>query len=493
MQPSVPPTRIVPKGDVADADRHWQIQANDQLRKAAEYESLIIRHQNGAAVRLGDVARVRDAVENRYNAGFYNEEKAVLLVVNRQPGANIIRTIEDIRAELPALEAVSAGQCPAGCGHGSFAGVIRASLHEAERTLLIAVALVIMVVFLFLGRWRAALIPALAVPVSLVGTFAVMYLLDFSLNNLSLMALIIATGLVVDDAIVVLENISRHIENGENPLSAAFKGSQEVGFTLLSMNLSLVAVFLSILFMGGLVKQPVPRVRHHPDRGHHHLPAGVPDPDADALRPLARVGSEHEAQHPGRLRRLGGRVQERVLAFYGRSLDWALAHSRLTLITLLLTIAGNVYLFATVPKTLVPEQDTGQLIGFVRGDDGLSFQVMQPEDGCLPPTLCSRTRQSTAWPASLAAMAVSTTPSAGAPQAYRRAHGILARGDRPAARQPAEDSRCPPDADAGSRICSSVDVRGRSSDNEYVLLASELDLLKNGCPECVTDWRRCPS
>lgn len=241
-----------PKGDVADADRHWQIQANDQLRKAAQYQDLIIRYQNNAPVRLGDVAKVADSVENRYNAGFYNDEKAVLLVVNRQPGANIIQTIEDIRAELPALEAVMPASAQLDVAMDR-SPVIRASLHEAERTLLIAVALVIMVVFLFLGRWRASLIPALAVPVSLVGTFAVMYLLDFSLNNLSLMALIICTGLVVDDAIVVLENISRHIEAGEKPMAAAFKGSQEVGFTLLSMNLSLVAVFMSILFMGGIV------------------------------------------------------------------------------------------------------------------------------------------------------------------------------------------------------------------------------------------------
>ncbi|WP_443192402.1 efflux RND transporter permease subunit, partial [Pseudomonas indica] len=194
-----------PKGEVEDGQRHWQVQANDQLDRAADYAPLIIRQQNGASVRLGDVATVVDGVEDRYNSGFYNDEQAVLVVINRQAGANIIETISDIRAQLPALREVIPASVELEVAMDR-SPVIRATLHEAERTLLIAVALVILVVFAFLGRWRAALIPALAVPVSLVGTFAAMYLMDFSLNNLSLMALIIATGLVVDDAIVVLEN-----------------------------------------------------------------------------------------------------------------------------------------------------------------------------------------------------------------------------------------------------------------------------------------------
>src|SRR5690606_215709 len=243
-----------PKGAVSDDDRHWQIQANDQLDKAADYRSLVIRYQDGAALRLGDVARVSDGVEDRYNSGFYNDKEAVLVVVNRQAGANILETIGAINGLLPALREVIPASVELEVAM-ERSSVIRATLQEAERTLLIAVALVILVVFAFLGRWRAALIPALAVPVSLVGSFAAMYLLDFSLNNLSLMALIVATGLVVDDAIVVLENISRHIENGEKPLTAALKGAQEVGFTLLAMNASLVAVFLSILFMGGIVER----------------------------------------------------------------------------------------------------------------------------------------------------------------------------------------------------------------------------------------------
>lgn len=467
-----------PKGDVADADRHWQIQANDQLRKAAQYQDLIIRYQNNAPVRLGDVARVADSVENRYNSGFYNDEKAVLLVVNRQPGANIIQTIEDIRAELPALEAVMPASAQLDVAMDR-SPVIRASLHEAERTLLIAVALVIMVVFLFLGRWRASLIPALAVPVSLVGTFAVMYLLDFSLNNLSLMALIICTGLVVDDAIVVLENISRHIEAGEKPMAAAFKGSQEVGFTLLSMNLSLVAVFMSILFMGGIVGSLFGEFAVT-------LTAAILISLAVSLTltPMlcARwLKAEEEERAPGRLQQFGARVQERVLAFYGRSLEWALAHSRLTLFTLLLTIAGNFYLFATVPKNLMPEQDTGQLIGFVRGDDGLSFQVMQPKmdafrDGLLKDPAIHSVAGFIGGESGInnAFLVVRLKPIA---ERDISAREVMDRLRKELPKVPGARLMLMSDQDLqfGGR-------QGRSSENEYVLLASELSLLKEWTP-----------
>lgn len=468
-----------PKGDVADADRHWQIQANDQLRKAAQYQDLIIRYQNNAPVRLGDVAKVADSVENRYNAGFFNDDKAVLLVVNRQPGANIIQTIEDIRAELPALEAVMPASAQLDVAMDR-SPVIRASLHEAERTLLIAVALVIMVVFLFLGRWRASLIPALAVPVSLVGTFAVMYLLDFSLNNLSLMALIICTGLVVDDAIVVLENISRHIEAGEKPMAAAFKGAQEVGFTLLSMNLSLVAVFMSILFMGGIVGSLFGEFAVT-------LTAAILISLAVSLTltPMlcARwLKAEEEERAPGRLQQIGARVQERVLAFYGRSLEWALAHSRLTLFTLLLTIAGNFYLFVTVPKNLMPEQDTGQLIGFVRGDDGLSFQVMQPKmdafrDGLLKEPAIHSVAGFIGGESGInnAFLVVRLKPIAERDMSARE---VMDRLRKELPKVPGARLMLMSDQDLqfGGR-------QGRSSENEYVLLASELSLLKEWTPK----------
>ena len=313
-------------------------------------------------------------MQDRYNSGFYNDKQAVLVVVNRQSGANIIETVAGIRALLPELRSVIPASANLEVAMDR-SPVIRATLKEAEHTLLIAVVLVILVVFAFLRRWRAALIPALAVPVSLVGSFAAMYLLGFSLNNLSLMALIIATGLVVDDAIVVLENISRHIEAGETPMAAAFKGAREVGFTLLSMNVSLVAVFLSILFMGGLVER---LFREFSITLAVAIVISLvvsltltPMLCARWLKPEPK----EEAREPGRLERIGARI----VRGYERSLDWALRHSLLMLISLFATIALNVFLFVSVPKTFMPQQDTGQLMGFIRGDNGLSFQVMQPK------------------------------------------------------------------------------------------------------------------
>ncbi len=364
-----------PKGMVEDDHRHWQVAANDQLHEAADYTPLIIRYQDGAALRLGDVARVKDSVEDRYNSGFFNNEPAVLLIVNRQAGANIIETIEGIRAELPALQAILPGSVALDVAMDR-SPVIRATLHEAERTLLIAVALVILLVFLFLGKLRTAMIPALAVPVSLVGTFAVMYLAGFSLNTLSLMALILAAGLVVDDAIVVLENIARHIDDGVPPLRAAYIGTREVGFTLLSMNVSLVVVFVSILFMGGLVERLFREFSLT-------LAAAILVSllVSLTLTPMlcARWLKRHDPQHDSRLHVWSHRLHERLVGCYDRSLAWALRHRRITLLSLLATVALNVVLYVQVPKTFLPQQDTGQLTGFIRGDDGLSFQVMQPK------------------------------------------------------------------------------------------------------------------
>ena len=245
---------IRPRGTVEDGPRQWEVQVSNQLRRAEEYHSLVIRYRDGAPVRLSDVAIITDSVEDRYSMGFHNDRPAVLLMISRQPGANIIETIDAINAQLPGLRALLPADADLAVVMDRSPG-IRATLLESQKTLLIAGGLVMLVVFLFLGNPRAALIPCLAIPVSVIGTFAFMYLLGFSLNNLSLMALIVAAGLVVDDAIVVMENISRHIERGLSPLRATLKGSGEVGFTLLAMNLSLVAVFISILFMGGLVER----------------------------------------------------------------------------------------------------------------------------------------------------------------------------------------------------------------------------------------------
>ncbi|MCP6695956.1 efflux RND transporter permease subunit [Pseudomonas donghuensis] len=364
-----------PKGFIEDGQRNWQVQANDQLEKAKDYEPLVIRYQDGAVLRLSHVAKVSDAVENRYNSGFFNDQDAVLLVINRQTGANIIETVNRIKEQLPALESLMPASVKLDVAMDR-SPVIKATLKEAEHTLIIAVVLVILVVFLFLGNLRASLIPTLAVPVSLVGTFAVMYLCGFSLNNLSLMALILATGLVVDDAIVVLENISRHIDEGVPPMRAAYLGSKEVGFTLLSMNLSLVVVFVSILFMGGIV-------------GSLFREFSITLAVAILVSLLVSLTLTPmlcarwlKAQPEGeqtRLQRWSEQLNQRMMAGYGRSLDWVMRHRRLTLLSLLVTIAVNIALYVMVPKTFLPQQDTGQLIGFVRGDDGLSFQVMQPK------------------------------------------------------------------------------------------------------------------
>ena len=364
-----------PKGFVEDPNRAWQVQANDQLERASDYRPLVIRQQDGAILRLGDVARVTDGVEDRYNSGFYNRKDAVLLVVNRQAGANILETVEAIKGHLPALRSLLPANVSLDVAMDRTT-VIKATLHEAERTLLIAVVLVVLVVFLFLANGRAALIPTLAVPVSLIGTFAVMYLYGFSLNNLSLMALILATGLVVDDAIVVLENISRHIDQGMDPTEAAYKGAREVGFTLLAMNTSLVAVFLSILFMGGIVENLFREFSIT-------LAAAVVVSLVVSLTLTPMLCARWLKPRPpgaeNRLERWSNVVNRRLMAGYDRTLGWVLRHPVLTLLSLLATIVLNVALYVVVPKTFMPQQDTGQLMGYIRGDDGLSFTVMQPK------------------------------------------------------------------------------------------------------------------
>ncbi|GIZ11891.1 multidrug efflux RND transporter permease subunit [Pseudomonas sp. NCCP-436] len=478
---------LKPKGAVEDAQRRWQVQASDQLSNAAGYMPMIIRYQDGAAVRLGDVATVTDGVEDRYNSGFYNDREAVLLVINRQSGANILQTISDIRAELPMLREMIPASVELEVAMDR-SPVIRATLHEAERTLLIAVALVILVVLAFLGRWRAAMIPALAVPVSLIGSFAAMYLLDFSLNNLSLMALIIATGLVVDDAIVVLENIARHIRNGEKPLDAALKGAREVGFTLLSMNLSLVAVFVSILFMGGIVERLF---------REFSLTLAVAVLISLlvslTLTPMlcARWLRAEDEQPGGRLQQWGERLQARMLALYGRSLDWALRHSLLMLLSLLATIALNVYLFVSVPKTFMPQQDTGQLIGFIRGDDGLSFQVMQP-------------KMEVFRKAVMADPAVDSVAGfIGGNSGINNAFMIVRLKPRSERRDSAQEVinrlRVSLPKVPGGRLFLMPDQdlqiggrQGRSSENEYMLLSDDLDALRSWLPQVRETLRSLP-
>jgi multidrug efflux pump len=360
-----------PKGSVEDGERHWQVAASDQAKQASEYLPLIIAFRNGAAVRLADVAEVIDSVQDLRNAGSSNGKPSVLITLNRQPGANTIETVDRVKRLLPQLKASIPGAIDLTVVADRTV-TIRASLHEVERTLAISTALVILVVFLFLRNGRAALIPSVAVPVSLIGTFGVMYLCGYSLNNLSLMALIIATGFVVDDAIVVLENISRYIEKGMSPMEAALRGTREVGFTVLSMSLSLVAVFIPILLMGGVVGRLFREFAVT-------LSAAILISMVVSLTATPMMCSrllKREAKH-GRLYAASERAFGWVLRHYETSLAWALRHPRFIILLLLATVGLNVYLYVIVPKGFFPQQDTGRLSGSIQADQSISFQAMQ--------------------------------------------------------------------------------------------------------------------
>ncbi|MBA0167048.1 multidrug efflux RND transporter permease subunit MdtC [Pectobacterium sp. CFBP8739] len=360
-----------PLGNVENSQKSWQIRTNDELKTAAAYAPLIIHYNNGAAVRLSDVATVEDSVQNSRNAGMANAKPAILVMIRRAPDANIITTVDNIRAAMPELRASLPAEIQLDVAQDR-SPTIRASLAEVERSLVIAVALVILVVFLFLRSGRATAIPALAVPVSLIGTFAAMYLCGFSLNNLSLMALTIATGFVVDDAIVVLENISRHIEAGMKPLQASLQGVREVGFTVLSMSLSLVAVFIPLLLMDGL-----------PGRLFREFAVTLSVAIMISLlisltlTPMLCARLLHAVPKRSQPRKHGfNRVLLAMQQGYGQSLKWVLNHARWVLLLLLGTIALNIWLYISIPKTFFPEQDTGRLMGFIQADQSISFQAM---------------------------------------------------------------------------------------------------------------------
>jgi multidrug efflux pump len=363
-----------PKGFLDDGARYWQIQANDQAKTAKEYVPIIVAYRNGAAVRLGDLGRVEDSVQDLRNYGMANGKPAVLIIINRQPNANIIEVVDSIQALLPEL----AASIPAGVSLDMMmerTSTIRASLREVERTLMISVVLVILVVFLFLRNARATLIPAIAVPISLIGTFAAMYLLGYSLNNLSLMALTIATGFVVDDAIVVLENVTRHIEKGLTPMEAALKGAREVAFTVVSMSVSLVAVFIPILFMGGIIGRLFREFAVTLS-----VAIGISLVVSLSTTPMMcsrLLRSTKADKPPGRLSRWAERGFDAVLRGYERSLGWVLRFPLPMLLILFATVALNIWLYTIVPKGLFPQQDTGRLIGSVRGDQSISFQAMK--------------------------------------------------------------------------------------------------------------------
>ena len=365
-----------PKGAIETDTRHYQLYANDQGRVAADYRDLVVAYRNGAAVRLTDVGKIEDSVEDRRNLGLVNGKPGVILFIYKQPGSNVVETIKGLKAAIPQVKAALPGDIDLTVT-GDRSATIRASLAETEETLVIAVALVIFVVFLFLRSGRATLIPAVAVPISIVGTFSAMYLLNYSLDILSLMALIIATGFVVDDAIVVLENIQRHIEQGKPRVEAALLGSREVGFTVISMSLSLVAVFLPILLMGGIVGRLFQEFAVTLSLAIliSLVLSLTTTPMMCAL--LLRREASHGTARPNWLVRGLEAGFDGMLAGYERTLRIAMRHRRLVVLTLLATVGLNVYLYIIVPKGFFPEQDTGQMMGGIQADQRISFQSMK--------------------------------------------------------------------------------------------------------------------
>ena len=362
-----------PKGAIEDDDFHYQIYANDQASKASQFRDLVVAYRNGAGVKLSDIAEVVDSVEDLRNAGLANGIPAIGLTLSREPGANIIQAVDNVRAELPRLAASLPGDVDLKIVVDRSI-TIRGSLHDTEMTLITSVALVILVVFVFLRNIRASAIPSVAVPVSIIGSFAAMYLLGFSLNNLSLMALTISTGFVVDDAIVVLENITRHIEAGKSRLQAAILGASEVGFTVISISLSLIAVFLPLLLMGGLVGRLFREFTVTLSMAV--LISLMVSLTATPMMCAYILPRETVTKH-GWLYNATEAGFEGMLGFYRRTLAIALRHSRIVVLILIATIGLNVWLFGQVSYSLFPVQDTGLMIGSIQGDKSISFQAMQ--------------------------------------------------------------------------------------------------------------------
>jgi multidrug efflux pump len=362
----------LPKGQFTDGNVTADILANDQISHAADYKPLIIGYNKGAAVRLSDVAQVTDSVQNIRTGGFLNGKRAVTLVIFRQPGANIIATVDRITAELPSIKA----SIPYGIDVTVVLDrttTIRASVNDVERTLMISVVLVIVVVFIFLRNPRATLIPAVAVPVSLIGTCAVMYLFGYSIDNLSLMALTISTGFVVDDAIVVMENVTRHLEDGMKPFEAALKGTEQIGFTVFSISISLIAVFIPLLMMGGIVGR---LFREFAVTLSTAILVSMFISLTTTPMMCAYILKDERTKKHGRIYLASERVFSWVLSLYRHSLKWVLANPTITLVVLFLTVALNVVMVVRMPKGFFPQQDTGAIVGGVQGPQDSSFPAM---------------------------------------------------------------------------------------------------------------------
>ena len=466
-----------PKGVVEDGERAWQIEANDQARTAADYLPLILRYREGRAVRLGDVAEVVDSVQDLRNYGSADGKPAILLILNKQPGANVIEAVQRVRALLPRLQStipealqmeVVSDRTPS----------LKSSILEIQRALALSVALVVLVVGLFLRRLRAAIIPSVAVPVSLAGAFGVMYLMGYSLNNLSLMALTIATGFVVDDAIVVLENVTRHLERGASPWQAALAGSREIGFTVISISLSLIAVFIPILLMGGVLGRLFQEFAIV-------LSAAIVISLVVSLTTTPMMCAGLLRPEPPRR----GRKRVRWALWYRRSLAWSLRHGPVLWLILLAVIALNVTLYRSIPKGFFPQQDTGRLFGAIRADQSSSFQAMQQRLDTFmkivrdDPAVANVTGFTGGGQRNSAQMFVSLKPraerDASADQVVARLRGKLAR--EPGARLflvPGQDIR--------------IGGRQSSSQYEYTLKADELRELREWEPQIRRALSRLP-
>jgi multidrug efflux pump len=360
----------VPKGHFSDSMRMWEVGANDQIFKASDYEPLVVAYRNGSAVRISDIGQAQDSVEDLRNSGYANGKPSVLVIIFRQPGANIIDTVDRIQAVLPQIQSSIPHSIDVKVAMDQTV-TIRASVKDTERTLIISVMLVILVVFVFLRNTRATFIPSVAVPVSLVGTFGVMYLLGYSLDNLSLMALTISTGFVVDDAIVVIENITRFLEQGLSPFAAALKGAQEVGSTVFTISVSLIAVFIPLLLMGGIVGRLFREFAVT-------LSVAIVVSMAVSLTatPMMCAHLLKDKRSHGWMYRTSERAFDWVVTLYGRTLYVALRFRALTLLVLLATIGLNIYLFIRVPKGFFPQQDNGRIQGSIVADQDTSFQAM---------------------------------------------------------------------------------------------------------------------
>ncbi len=360
------------KGQISDGIVTADILANDQISHADDYKPLVVGYNNGAAVRLSDVAQVTDSVQNVRTAGYLNGKRSVTIIIFRQPGANIIGTVDRIRTQLPFIQA----SIPLGIETTIVLDrtiTIRASVSDVERTLLISIGLVIVVVFVFLRNGRATLIPGVAVPASLIGTFAVMYLFGYSLDNLSLMAMTISTGFVVDDAIVVMENITRHLESGMKPFAAALKGAEEIGFTVFTISLSLIAVFIPLLLMGGIVGR---LFREFAVTLSTSILVSMMISLTTTPMMCAYLLKNERTEEHGRIFTASEKIFDWVLSLYRRTLHWVLDNPTLTLIVLFLTVALNVVLIIKIPKGFFPVEDTGAISGGVQGSQDSSFPAM---------------------------------------------------------------------------------------------------------------------